>query len=179
MCKNGQVDSAKLGQRLDHQKIKEKCWKLWVMRRRRSNVLFIHHPPYYHVDRQHDSMGGDGWKVALIYGWKVAIIYEWKVTITHGWKVAITLGWKVTITHGWKVAITHLEIFAKLISSEWIHLYTQTIFWSMKSSTHPSRSFTNEKEEIVQSDLQSLPNRIECDHMDDIYFVKQLKIQKP
>ncbi len=45
---------------------------------------------------------------------------------------------------------------------------------------HPSRSFTNEKEEIVQSDLQSLPNRIECDHMDDIYyFVKQLKIQKP
>jgi hypothetical protein len=48
----------------------------------------------------------------------------------------------------------------------------------MKSSTHPSRSFTKEKGEIVQSDLQSLPNKIECDHMDDIHFVKQLKIQK-
>jgi transposase len=78
---------------------------------------------------------------------------------------------KVAITYGWKVAITHLEIYAKLISSERMNLYTQTIFWLMKSSTHPSsRSFTKEKEEIVQSDLQSLPNRIECDHMDDILW---------
>jgi hypothetical protein len=98
-----------------------------------------------------------------------------------GWKVVVIYGWKATIIYGWKVAIAHLEIYAKLISSQWMHLYTPTIFWLMKSSTHPSsRSFTKDKEEIVQSDLQSLPNRIECDHMDDILwnsskFLKTLK----